>query len=134
MVQADSYGSIPQTVKDLVANKVHLLDEYILCQTGDHEYTALIYDTAQKKTTQIRIYRPYSNSVYRVDISDGVWDWTINNEYYCYSNVGVGSALDLPVYQGVTAYAAVILSAALMFAIVFKGVLFPCLERMSKRR
>lgn len=132
MTQYTDYGSIPQAVRDLVANKISLLDEYILMQTGAAEYTALIRNTSTKEVTQIRIYRESNYGAYFAEVTKGSWDWSLTNEYYCYSNVGYGAALDLPVTEGVTAHATVILACALMFAIIFKGVLFPCL--LGRRR
>lgn len=132
MTQYTTYGSIPQAVLDLVANKVSLLDSYILMQTGQYEYTALINKPGIDKVEQITVTRSTGSSytnIYSVDVSEGTWDFTVSNEYYCYSNVGYGAALDLPVVEGVTAHATVILACALMLAIVFKGALFPCLKR-----
>ncbi len=128
MTQYTDYGSIPQAVRDLVANKISLLDSYILMQTGNAEYTALIYKPGLKECEQIRVYRTNNYSTYNVEITEGTWDYTVRNEYYCYSNVGVGAALDLPVVEGATAHATVILACALMLAIVFKGVLFKCVK------
>ena len=130
MTQYSDYSSIPQAVRDLVANKVSLLDSYILMQTGQYEYTALI-DKPGIGVTQVIVSRNSStyNSQYTVVVSDGTWDFAVTNEYYCYSNVGYGAALDLPVIEGATAHATVILACALMLAIVFKGVLFPCLRK-----
>lgn len=132
MVQYTEYGSIPQAVRDLVANKVSLLEEYILFQTDQTEYTALIRDTSTDKVEQIRVYRLSNYGQYQVEITEGSWDWSLSNEYYCYSNVGYGASLDLPVMEGVTAHASIIIACALMFAIVFKGVLFPCLRRRRR--
>lgn len=129
MTQYTDYGSIPQAVRDLVANKISLLDSYILMQTGSAEYTALIYKPGLKECQQIRVYRSSNYGAYEVEVSVGTWDYTVNNEYYCYSNVGYGASLDLPVVEGVTAHATVILACALMLGIVFKGVLFKCLKR-----
>ena len=131
MTQYTDYGSIPQAVRDLVANKISLLDEYILLQTGSAEYTALIRHPG-KDVQKIVVSRASNYGTYNVTISDGAWDYTVTNEYYCYSNVGYGAALSLPVMEGVTAHATVILACALMFAIIFKGVLFPCLK--SRKR
>lgn len=128
MTQYTDYGSIPQAVRDLVANKISLLDSYILMQTGNAEYTALIYKPGLNECTQIRVSRTNNYGAYTVDISEGTWDYSVSNEYYCYSNVGVGAALDLPVVAGATAHACVILACALMLAIVFKGVLFKCVK------
>lgn len=135
MVQSSSYSSIPQAVRDLVANKVSLLDQYILFQTGDYEYTALILDSVSRKCEQVRVYRTSGSysSAYNVAVTEGVWDWSIGNEYYVYSNVGVGAALDLPVVEGVIAHATIIMCVALMFAIVFKGVLFPWSKKRKSR-
>lgn len=132
MTQYTDYGSIPQAVRELVANKVSLLDQYILMQTGQYEYTALILDTSTDEVEQIRIYRSSNYGTYQVEITEGSWDWSVSNEYYCYSNMGYGASLDLPVMEGVTAHASIIIACALMFAIVFKGVLFPCLERRRR--
>ena len=132
MTQYEQYGSIPQAVRDIVANKVSLLDQYVLFQTGENEYTALIKNTSTGKVKQYRFYRLSNYSQYAMEITDGVWEYTYHNEYYTYSNMKFGSSLDLPVVEGVTAHASVIMYIALMFAIIYKGALFPCLQR--KRR
>ena len=125
MTQYDEYGTIPQGVRDLVANKISLLDQYILMQTKELEWTALIRNTSTNECTKLIIYR--DSGTYQVYETEGTWDWSISNEYYCYSNVGYGASLDLPVMEGVTAHSSIIMCCALMFAIIFKGVLFPCL-------
>lgn len=134
MVQTTEYSSIPQAVRDLVANKCHLLDEYILFQTGTTEYTALIRNPVTKEVTQYRFYRTNNYSTYSVAQTAGVWEYTVNNEYYCYSNIGYGAALDLPVVEGLQAHAGAVVVCVLMLVIMFKGVLFPCLERVKRRR
>ena len=45
----DSYSSASSDIQNLIANKVALLDQYILMQTGQNEYTALIYNPNTKK-------------------------------------------------------------------------------------
>lgn len=128
MTQYTDYGTIPQAVRDLVANKISLLDSYILMQTGQNEYTALINKPGLNTCQKIRVYRTNNYNTYAVEVTEGKWEYRVANEYYCYSNVGYGASLDLPVVDGVTAHATVILACALMLAIVFKGVLFPCLK------
>lgn len=127
MVQWEVYYEIPEAVKELVANKVSLLDQYMLIQTGTNEYSAQILNTSTGEVQEIRVFRKSYDSPWEVVITDGSWNWTISNEVYCYSNVGYGASLDLPVMEGVTAHACIIMCCALMFAIIFKGVLFPCL-------
>lgn len=124
MTQYTDYGSIPQAVRDLVANKISLLDSYILMQTGEYEYTALV-NKPGLGCRQYRISRTSNYGQYTVTESEGSWDYTVTNEYYCYSNVGYGAALDLPVVGLSIAHASVILACAAMLAIVFKGVLHP---------
>lgn len=134
MVQYSEYSTIPQAVRDLVANKCQLLDQYILMQTGQQEYTALVNNPVTKETIQYRIYRTSNYNTWTVVQTYGVWEYTVNNEYYCYSNIGYGAALDLPVVDGIQAHASAVIVSVLMLAIMFKGVLFPCLDRSKRRR
>lgn len=129
MTQYTDYGSIPQAVRDLIANKISLLDSYILMQTGENKYTALIRKAGLNECRQYTISRANNYGHYLVSESAGDWDYTVTNEYYVYSNVGYGAALDLPVVGHSIAHASVIVACALMLAIVFKGVLFPCFKK-----
>ena len=123
--QWPEYGSIPQSVRDITASKVKLLDEYILFQTDDGEYTALIHDMVTGDVRLISFILNDETHKYVVSETEGEWNYTITNEYYCYSNVGLGAALDLPVYDGVQAHASVVFTVVLMFLVVFRSSLFP---------
>lgn len=126
--QWGEYSSVPQTVRDIVASKVALLDYYILMQTGEQEYTALVYNPVSKECVQYRFYRTANYGTWSVETKeDAEWAYQVGNEYYVYSNMDAGAQLDLPVNAGMTAHATAILSITLIFAILFKGVLFPCL-------
>ncbi len=131
ITQYNDYGPISSDIQNIVANNVSLLDSYILMQTGDDEYTALIYDNATKKTEQLRFYRSGGNysSAWRVERTESTFDYHLTNEYYCYSNVGVGRSLSLPVFQSVTSFSLCSITVLLFFAVIFKGVLFRCLDR-----
>ena len=130
MTQYTDYGSVPSTVCNIVANKISLLDSYILMQTGQYEYTALVYKPGLNVCRQYTFTRSSNyGSQYSMAESAGEWDFSVSNEYYCYSNVGYGAALDLPGVDLSIAHATVIIACALMLAIVFKGVLFPCLKK-----
>ena len=122
-------STIPQAVRDLVANKISLLDSYILMQTGESEYTALIRKAGLNECRQYTVSRANNYGQYLVSESTGDWDFTVTNEYYVYSNIGYGAALSLPVVSHSTAWASVILACAVMLSIVFKGVLFPWKKR-----
>lgn len=128
MTQYGDYGTIPQAVRDLVANKIALLDSYILMQTGDAEYTALV-NKPGIGCKQYTVKRASNYGQYTFTESVGAWEYNITNEYYCYSNVGYGAALSLPVVEIATAHASMILACALMLAIVFRGVLFRCFKK-----
>ena len=126
----DSYSSIPSQVVSIVNNKCSLLDKFIIMQTGDRQYTALIYNVCSKKGKQYIFSRSSNYNYYTVSESDiSSFDYTVTNEYYVYSNDGIGQSVDLMVYHGATAHAVVIVSLFVMFAVIFKGALFKCLRR-----
>ncbi|MBE6811094.1 MAG: hypothetical protein E7521_08590 [Ruminococcaceae bacterium] len=128
----DSYSAASSDIQNLVANKIALLDQYILMQTGQYEYTALVYNPNTKKCIEYTISRisssGYSNQ-YTVSEAEADFEYTVSNEYYVFSNVGYGRSLDLPVYEGVQSHSLIIICIVLLFAIVFKGALFTCFRR-----
>ena len=133
---SNGYSSVDSATQAVVANKISLLDKYVLMQTGDYEWTALVQYTMTKKTTRYTITRNSTgySSPYSVRSSENAdFDYNIINEYYVFTNVGQGRALDLPVYEGLQTHALAIMCCVLMFAIVFKGVLFKCLDRLRRR-
>lgn len=126
-----SYSAPSTEIQDLIANKCSILDRYILMQTGEQEYTALVYNPCTKNCVQYTVSRMTGNGYnnrYQITEKDSKFEYTVSNEYYVFSNDGYGRALDLPVTESVTAYSLLIISCVLMFAIVFKGVLFKCLR------
>ena len=126
----DSYSSIPSQVVSIVNNKCSLLDKFIIMQTGDRQYTALVYNVCSKKGKQYIFSRSSNYNYYTVSESDiSSFDYTVTNEYYVYRNDGIGQSVDLMVYHGATAHAVVIVSLFVMFAVIFKGALFKCLRR-----
>lgn len=126
----DNYSSIPSQVVSIVNNKCSLLDKFIIMQTSDRQYTALVYNVCSKKGKQYVFTRPTNVNYYTVSESDiSNFDYTVTNEYYVYSNDGIGQTVDLMVYHGATAHAVVIVALFIMFAVIFKGALFKCLRR-----
>lgn len=130
--QYNDYGSISSDIQNLVANNVSLLDKYILMQTGEYEYKALIKNMASKQVEEITISRlsvsGYNNrwTVTRKDGSN--FNFNVSNEYYVYSNVGYGKSLNLPSYEGARTYGLTALTVLVFFMVVFKGALFKCLR------
>lgn len=131
----ESYSSPSADIQNIVANSVSLLDQYVLMQTGENEYTALIKNMASKEVEEITISRASTsgyNTRYVVDreeIKD--FSWNVSNEYYTYSNCGFGKSLDIPSYEGALTYGVTALTVLVFFGVIFKGVLFKCLR--SKR-
>ena len=128
---ADSYSNPSVDIQNLIANKCSILDRYVLMQTGEYEYTALVYNPCTKKCTQYtisRISQSGYNNRYKITSKDSTFDYNVTNEYYVYSNDGIGKALNLPVTESVTSFSLLIIACSLMFGIVFKGVLFKCLR------
>lgn len=130
----DAYNSISSDIQNIVANDISLGENYILIQTGQYEWTALIRKIGINEVRKIVIKRTstsgYTN-YYSVERNEytGEFGADITNEYYSYSDMGFGKSLDLPVYEGVTAWSTIIICCFLMFAVVFKGALFKCLNR-----
>ena len=110
----DSYSSASADIQNIVANDISLLENYILLQTGQNEWTALISSVGTNKTRKIRIYRINQsgyNNQYQVERTDNqTFEANIENEYYVYSNVGYGKSLNLPVYEGATSWAVMIIN------------------------
>ena len=133
----ESYGSISADIQNIVANDISLGENYILMQTGQYEWTALIRKIGLNEVRQIVITRSSSsgyNNLYDVTRNDYNKEFgaTISNEYYVYSDMGYGKSLDLPVYEGVTSWCLMIICCILMFAVVFKGALFKCLDKRKR--
>lgn len=129
---SSSYGSISSDIQNLVANSVSVLDLYVLMQTGEYEYTALIQNLANKEVEEITITRSsgtnYSTtySVSRQEVDE--FAYSVSNEYYTFSNCGFGKSLDIPAYEGIRTYGITGLTVLIFFMVVFKGALFKCLR------
>lgn len=130
----ESYNTPSEQIQNIVANSVSILDQYVLAQTGQNEYTALIKNVANGEIEKITIARNGTsgyNNVYSV-VRDTVdsFDYQITNEYYAISNIGYGQALqDIPAQSGIISFATTGLIVLVFFAVIFKGALFKCLKR-----
>ncbi len=131
VTQYTEYSSISSDIQNLIANKVGLLDDYILFQTGEYEYTALIKDNATKDVKQITVTRSGNyNSGYTVrETTADKFEYSVSNEFYCFSNQRIGKSLNCPIYEQTTSYSVVIMCCFLCFAVLFKGALFRCLRK-----
>lgn len=133
--QSTDYGSISADIQNLVANSVSVLDLYVLMQTGEYEYTALIKNLANKEVEEITIIRDSSNYSSKYYVNREIvsnFDYSVSNEYYVYSNCGIGKSLDIPSYEGIRTYGLTGITVLVFFMVVFKGALFKCLENRKR--
>lgn len=127
-----SYSVPSADIQALSASKVGFLDSYVLMQTGQYEYQLITQRAGTHSVNQYRFYRTSNiqNNYWQVsEVSNPSFDYHITNEYYVFTNVGAGRQLSLPIYEQVTSFSLMIISCALMFTIVFKGVFAKCLRR-----
>lgn len=88
-----SYFSVPSAAISIVVNRVGMLDSYIMFCTAENEYTALINPIVGKpfKVVISRVNSGNYNYVWRVSETETAdTNYTLSNEYYCYSNIRVG--------------------------------------------
>lgn len=88
-----SYSSVPSAAISIVANRVGMLDSYIMFCTDENEYTALISPVVGNpfKVVVSRVNSGNYSTVWRVseaEVTDT--NFTVSNEYYCYSNIRLG--------------------------------------------
>ena len=123
----ESFSSPSSDIQNLIANKVALLDQYILMQTGQYEYTALIYNPNTKKCIEYTITRTstsgYSN-YYTITEAESNFEYSVSNEYYVFSNIGYGKSLNLPIHESVQSFSIIIICCTLILSIVFERVFF----------
>lgn len=134
LMQTTDYMEVPYTVQDLVASKIALADLYMLVQTDENEYTALVYNPFSKNCVEYVIWKEGNSFVWHLESREGAeWAYSVSNECYAYSNMGIGTELRLPVFERMDAFASAFICVTLMFAILFKSVLFPCLLGRKKK-
>ena len=129
--------TVPSIAKNLFYSKIGILDEYVIMATGDYEYTLLVRNIVDDTVRQYEITRykngSYDNYYECIEVSNPTWDYTINHEYYVYSNTGQGIMETLPVHAIISSWAMVGVVCIAALAVVFKGALYPCLRRIRSR-
>ncbi len=87
------YSAVPTAAISIVANRVGMLDSYIMFCTAENEYTALINPIVGKPFKVVVSRGNSGNYSYVWRVSETETDdinYTLSNEYYCYSNIRVG--------------------------------------------
>lgn len=137
----NSYSSISNTYLNAFYSHLGPLDEYIIMQTGENEYTMLVHRIPSKEVESYKIFRQYYsggsgyNQYYytMTGQTDDTWEYSVSNELYVYSNVGLGTMSVLPVHEMMVCFAVSGAVCLLFLALVFKGAIIKCL-RPGKRR
>lgn len=122
----NSYSVPSSDVQAVVNARVSLLDRYIIMQTGDYQYTALIQKGVTDEVQQLVFSRTsgnYSNP-WQIVESEGAFEYSVTCPYYVVSNVGLGRQMDLLCWRGVSAWALVVIASFVCLWVLFKGVLF----------
>lgn len=131
-----NFSSIPSQVINISNNKVGVLDDYILYATGEYSYSLLTRSRLPGQTAKLYTFSRSSTSgerYYTVSFTDNVpFDYNVTNEYYVYSNIGYGQALNPVCWQGIQTFSLAGITCALFLGIVFKGGLFKCLRRRKR--
>lgn len=132
LTQYRDAGTISSTFLDVFYSKIGALDRYVIAQTSENQYSCLVYRIPQKECVMYTITRTgsnYGNYYYHLSEKESTWEYDIDNEIYCYSNIGLGRMDVLPCHEIMTCWGVAILTCALALAIIFKGVLFKCLRK-----
>lgn len=101
------YYTVPTAALSILENRLSPLDSFIMFCTSRNEYSALVSPFVGDDYKLI-IRRSSSNGNWEVSQSKTTESYTYTNEYYLYSNIGIGQRLDID-YSALTA---VVLSVA----------------------
>ena len=108
---------------DYFKNYIMPTDNYLIMQEDQYSYVCLI-DRLVGNDYLIRVIRSNSySSVYTSEkiVTDDL-SYTVYNDYYVYSNLGIGSKLDIDYSPFICGFLAV-LCCVLAFKAIFGGVL-----------
>lgn len=91
---SDSYGTVSSSYLSYFQNHIGALDNAIAFRTGDKEYSCLVQSpNGQVEKIVITTNNSYGGSIQSTVTAVDSFDYTITNEYYVYSNFGVGQRL-----------------------------------------
>ena len=99
------------------SNKIGLSDDFVVMQTGQYEYQCFVGDYENGNGVLYTLARTGTSSGAYTTTSEDVTGetFTYSNEYYMYSNVGLGQAYALPSANN---YMVVLLGFLVVFEVV----------------
>lgn len=122
------YSMPSSTVTNYFKNYIMPTDSYIIMQTGQYTWSCVV-DRVVGNDYIIRVTRPSGSGSYTVT-NTVTTDTTylVSNDFYVYSNLGIGNKLDIDYSSFICGFLAV-LCGVLAFKSIFGG----CLLRRRKR-
>lgn len=123
-----SYSLPSSTVTNYFKNYIMPTDSYIIIQTGQYTWSCLV-DRVVGNDYIIRVTRPISSGSYtatKTVTTDTTY--SVSNDFYVYSNLGIGNKLDIDYSPFICGFL-VVLCGVLAFKSIFGG----CLLRRRKR-
>ncbi len=100
MTQYSEYGTTNSTILNLFYSKLQVLDQYIIFRTGDNTYSMLVKNLPTGKITRYDVSRSSNYGNYTITSYEASeFTYTVTNEYYVHSNVGLGTMQVLPVHS-----------------------------------
>lgn len=122
---SDARSTIAAAYLNLFYSKLRPLDEYIICQTGETEYTMLVRNLVdQDDVMEHVIFRESTGMPYEYDSYPGDWNYSVSNELYVYSNIGIGTMSVLPCHEIMIAWSIIAALCVGAFWVMFRGGLF----------
>lgn len=124
--QYNEIGTIPSQIQQVFAAKISLLDHYVMMRTGEYEYSMIL----KKPSGEVIVYQAsrvtsgYSNTYEITSYNVDDYRYSYTNEYTLISNEGIGTQIDLPVYDYVGAVSQAVFTVLISFVILYKGLLF----------
>lgn len=129
-------SSISSTWLNVFYSKIGPLDEYVIMQVGENSYGCLVRRIPSREVVEYTITRTgsgYGNYYYTLsEVDNASWDYTVSNELYVYSNVGLGTMQVLPVHEFMVCWGITGFVCLVFLALVFKGAVFKCLRGHKK--
>lgn len=131
--QWDSGGSISSTWLNFFYSKIGPLDEYIIMQIGEGSYGCLVRRIPSREVIEYRITRngsSYGSYSYTFnEDTSASWNYSVSNEIYVYSNLGMGTMSVLPCHEIMVCWGITGLVCLVFLMLVFKGSMFKCLRK-----
>lgn len=122
------YSLPSSTVTNYFKNYIMPTDSYIIMQTGQYTWSCVV-DRVVGNDYIIRVTRPSGSGSYTVTNTVTTdTTYTVANDFYVYSNLGIGNKLDIDYSSFICGFLAV-LCGVLAFKSIFGG----CLLRRRKR-